>query len=1156
LQTHSGNADLSARIEGFIATREWHGETYLKVDRLDVADLLAHYLPTHYGLHGMQLSLESWGEWRDAAPVASHGNFDLYDLRLHPKDPDAVPLHLVLARAGFTMQRGARDFEVGLKDLVLGFRGHQWPFGDLALAVSEEPEGDRHISAAADYLRIDDVARILQVRWPRKELREPIEALQPRGEVRDLRFRAAISAEHTEWQLMGKFSGLTTAPWGEIPGLENLEGRLHGQQDRLAVRLDSHDARVRFRDLFRDPIELVDLEGRLDVLHEDGRWRLRSEQLIANTPHIDTRTRVALDYRPDRPLFLDLQTDFSEGDAAHALRYYPTGIMDEDVVAWLDASIRSGRVPGGTALVHGPLDAFPYEETPSGVFQVVFDTRDLELDYLEGWPTLEHLDAHVRFHGNQLDIELDSASIYDSRVTETSAHMASLNPASPLQVNGRVTGPLRDILRLLQDDALRDDFGDVVAPMRAKGDSELRMAFTIPLEDEVGYALDGQLHLGGAEMSLPDWGFTISDIRGRLDFDLEGLSANGIRAYTLGSPVTVDVSAREDGTTRLRTRGRLDIRDIDRQLPTIPLRAADGAADFTIDLDIPPTGAPKDAPGILAVESDLKGVRVGLPRPFGKQADEGGPLAVSLPIGGQRAAGHLSYAGQIDARFTSDGDTVDVVLGGGKARLGSTAGIRIVGKPGTVDLLEWGDALNSLPDMEGGGPDSLEVDLQFERLQADNLGIDDLRLNAGLQSGLWQGEVEAPNLVGTFSAARELTHRPIQVDLERLNLSAALGDQDFEVVPTPDPHNGPDPTTMPGLVLNIAELRINDAELGQLRLNAQRSPAGLQLTQFNLTGGQLELQSAGHWSRIGPRYETEWGGSIHTGNLGDLLVDLGYSRQVELAPSELEFLLRWPGNPAQLHRATLDGRIGLDVGAGRIVELDPGVTRVVGLLNLNALTRRLRLDFSDIYKKGYSFDSLRGDFHFADGTARTDNLRVNGPSGRIDLNGSADLVGETLDQHVTVTPQYDATLPIAGTLAGGPVAGLAVLVVQKAMTKQVDNLNRFEYSLSGPWDQPEVHQLDSGGTLSRILQPLTGDNPAAQPPDNGLSAAPAPRLEAHSDAAPRTAPPDVDEKTAAPGAPETGTDDVPATGENPLRGLINILRKSESHGGDLPGEGG
>lgn len=1142
LETTSGNADLSARLNGFLHTQEWSGDTYLKVDNLDVADLLAHYLPANYGLHGLQFDLESWGRWHDAAPVEAQGGFQLRDLRLRPKTPDTVPLNLVRAGADFTMSRAGGDLRIGLKDLLLAFRGHQWPFANAAISVSDGPGDTRRIMAAADYLRIDDVLRILQVRLPVEEFRQPIRQLQPRGEIRNLRLLVERSAERSDWRVQGDLSGITTDPWDDIPGVENISGRLHGQQDHLVVELDSRDASVRFRELFRDPLQLHRLDGRVDLLRDGDAWRVSSEHLIADTPDIDTRTRLLLEHRPGSPLFLDLQTDFSDGDASHALRYYPVSIMDEDVVDWLDSSIRSGRVPGGSALVYGSLDDFPFEDPYSGVFQVVFDTQDLELDYYEGWPKLHSLDAHVRFHGNQLDIELDRAQIYDSEVVDATARIPSLNPSAPLEVQGTVKGALGNVLKVLGEEALREDFGEFVDPLRASGDATLQLAFKIPLEDEIGYALDGRLNMAGARLTLPEWDFRMDDIHGHLDFNLDGLSATGIKASTLGSPILVDVATREDGATRVRARGGLKLKNIAAQLPDIPLQAASGSSEFLIDVDVPPAGAPDTTPGQISVYSDLQGVRIDLPPPFGKSGREKRTLQIRLPISVQPAPGRLSYAGQLDARFTNDFKRVDVTLGGASAKPGTKPGIRIGGKLGTIDLIDWHEALSHLQTGADTTPESLHLDLLIDRVQADNLAVDDLQLQASLSDRFWQGKIEAPNLSGSFRVPQDPTKQAIQVDLLRLHLDLPLGEEKFHPTPVPDAREGPDPSTLPSLVVNIADLRVNAADLGRLRVNALRAPDGLQLTAFNLQGGQLELESAGHWSRIGSRFETEWGGRISSANLGELLVDLGYSPQVEQAASSIGFLLRWPGNPAQFHSGTLEGSVELAVENGRIVELDPGVTRVVGLLNLGALTRRLRLDFSDIYKKGYSFDSMRGDFLFADGKASTENFRVDGPTGRIDLDGSADLINRTLDQHVTVTPRIDATLPIAGTLAGGPVAGIAVLVVQKAMTKQVDNINRFEYSLSGPWQEPEVHQLDSGGTLSKLLQPLTGKQQAGGEQNDDAASATEP------EAAMAT----VDAQAPAPVTPEEPSTTA-SQSTNPLSGLLRILNESRAHGADLPG---
>ncbi|MCB1799422.1 MAG: hypothetical protein KDI67_11110, partial [Gammaproteobacteria bacterium] len=505
----------------------------------------------------------------------------------------------------------------------------------------------------------------------------------------------------------------------------------------------------------------------------------------------------------------------------------------------------------------------------------------------------------------------------------------------------------------------------------------------------------------------------------------------------------------------------------------------------------------------------------------------------------------LSYGDQVSAQFSPDGARVDMALGGDAATLNDADGIRINGRLGTLDVTAWADALAALPTGSGTTAAVVDLDLQIDRLQVDNLGLATVRIRAAHRAPRWRGRIDAPDLVGTFSLPDARDGEPLIVDLQRLALQLPIGAEGDDVEAPVDPTTGPDPVNLPGLSLQIGDLQINQAQLGEMHLDAQRAPEGLRVTRLSLRGGQVELDSAGQWAREGKRIRSRLGGRLSAANLGDLLVALGYSRQAEDAGGSLEFLLQWPGHPLQAEASTIEGKVTLDVGAGRLVELDPGVTRVVGLLNLNALTRRLRLDFSDFYKKGYSFDSIRGDFDFSAGKANTDNLTVLGPTGRIELRGTSDLKARTLDQRVTVTPDLDATLPIAGTLAGGPVAGIAVLVAQKVMTRQLDRLNRFEYSLTGSWYDPEIQQLDSGGTLSKILRPLEG---GAEPGTEPAAQAEVPPSDPQPPSPGRTEPNDT---VAQP--PDDSAGEKAGGTANPLRGLIDFLKKGESQDVDAPG---
>jgi len=894
---------------------------------------------------------------------------------------------------------------------------------------------------------------------------------------------------------------------------------------------------------------LDQLRGRVDLTRLDDGWQLHSRHLVADAPHLRTVNRLRFEQRPEQPLFVDLQSDFHDVDASKIHRYYPVGIMDEQLVRWLDRSIKSGRIVAGSALFHGHIDAFAFEETRSGSFQTLFEVADVVLDYQEGWPQVEQLAARVKFHGNQMDIHADAGRIYDSRLSSVSARIASLKPMAPLRVEGRIVGSLDSNLRVLREGALRERFGHFTEGLVAKGQTTLDIGFEIPLGDRGSETLDGRLTFGGNTLALPAWDFELDKLSGRLDFTLDGFEARNITAQALGAPVAIDLLPLADGAVRLRASAHLDMGQIGRQLPALPPQIGRGSADFVIDIDIPSARAPAGSPSMMTVNSQLQGIEIPLPPPFGKPAAGSRRLNVQLPLSGRSLPGSLTYGDVLSARFSNDFRRVDVVLGGEDARLQADSGIRIGGRLDEVDLLAWQEAIAGLPDTGVEHALPVLLDLTIDRLHADTLHLEALGLKATRQRGLWRGKLDAPNLAGRFVLPIDSANVPIRVELERLHLTLPLGDVSVETPPVPDPDAGPDPLDLPGLVLDIADLRLNEAQLGQLRLDAQRGPGGLHLTELSLRDGALALTSAGYWARDGSGLHTQLGGRVKTKDLGGLLVDLGYSRQLERAGGKVNFLLRWPGGPAQFHRGTFTGTITLDIDAGRILELDPGVTRVVGLLNLNALTRRLRLDFSDIYKKGYSFDSIRGEFAFARGKANTSGLEVVGPTGRIDLAGETDLLARRLDQRVTVTPNLDATLPIAGTLAGGPIAGVAMLVAQTLMSEEVDKINRFEYSLKGPWAEPEIIQLDTGGTLSKILKPLRGGTPEAageaSPPGlqtPTLPSAAAAGVPGEDAATPLEKPDDADR--------DQGSEEAKP---GPLRSLLDVIGRSKSHGADLPG---
>ena len=142
---------------------------------------------------------------------------------------------------------------------------------------------------------------------------------------------------------------------------------------------------------------------------------------------------------------------------------------------------------------------------------------------------------------------------------------------------------------------------------------------------------------------------------------------------------------------------------------------------------------------------------------------------------------------------------------------------------------------------------------------------------------------------------------------------------------------------------------------------------------------------------------------------------------------------------------------------GVFIEAKPGAAgRLLGLLNMNALTRRLSFDFSDFSAKGFAFEKIEGKGHLSKGMFIIDDFLITAPSAKIYITGTTDLLTERFDQRAIVIPEISATLPLAGAAVAGPVGAVVVWVGQKILGDELNKITAYGYTIKGNWDKPEI----------------------------------------------------------------------------------------------------
>jgi uncharacterized protein YhdP len=149
---------------------------------------------------------------------------------------------------------------------------------------------------------------------------------------------------------------------------------------------------------------------------------------------------------------------------------------------------------------------------------------------------------------------------------------------------------------------------------------------------------------------------------------------------------------------------------------------------------------------------------------------------------------------------------------------------------------------------------------------------------------------------------------------------------------------------------------------------------------------------------------------------------------------------------------------------------------LLGVLSLQALPRRLVFDFRDVFSEGFAFDHIRGDATIARGVASTRNLRMQGVSALVLMEGSADTVNETQNLTVLVVPEiYSGTASLMAAIVN-PLAGVGSMLAQLLLGTPLKEAGTRQFQVTGSWADPQVERV--------ARRNIAGDNNA--PPTQGI----------------------------------------------------------------------
>jgi uncharacterized protein YhdP len=359
-------------------------------------------------------------------------------------------------------------------------------------------------------------------------------------------------------------------------------------------------------------------------------------------------------------------------------------------------------------------------------------------------------------------------------------------------------------------------------------------------------------------------------------------------------------------------------------------------------------------------------------------------------------------------------------------------------------------------------PDQLA--LRADALELEGRRFERVVMGAARQGLQWRANVEAPEVNGyvELRLAPDGAVQQWRARLAKLHLPAnTAGEADRLAKSASD---------LPAVDLVVDDFRLGPRQLGRLEVSAEPRGSGAarawHLNKLQLQTPEARLRASGNWSvpvALGsaapaPR-RTQLGVQLDIEDSGELLSRFGHPGTVRGAKGRLEGQIGWLGTPFQPDWASATGQLRLDIERGQFLKAEPGAAKLLGVLNLQALPRRLTLDFRDVFSEGFAFDFVRGDARIERGVVSTNNLQMKGVNAAVLMEGRADLVRETQDVKAVVVPEVNAGTASLIATAINPAVGLGTFLAQFLLNQPLQSAATQTFHITGTWSDPKIDKL-------------------------------------------------------------------------------------------------
>ncbi len=1056
--------------ESFDDLNAWHGQLFAQLDRTNVTAWRPWLdLPEEFSRG--RGALRGWLGMKGGKVTHITADLVLRDVvtKLAEDVPEMV-LSNLRGRAVWKDLPGG--LEVATEHLAMRLQnGIALPATDFYLRMTDaqgrSPAGGE---IRANLLQLETLASLANFVPLPPVLREQLNAYAPRGKVANLDAQWQGTADNLKsYQIKGQFEDLALRQVGKLPGFSGLTADVEGSEASGTLNIKSHQLTVDAPGVMREPIAFASLTGQASWRRDGKELALKLDNVAVSNEDVEGNLFGSYRTQSGTPGVLDLTVSLTRGDISKAARYTPLIGLEKKGNDWLHDALLAGHTNDLRLRIKGNLNDFPFDGNRNGMFELSGHVEGGMVEFDKAWPRIENISGALLMQGKKLEVKSPTSSSLGGqlqKVTVTLPDMMSND--MPLEIRGEAVGATSEFLQFIQRSPVRGYIDGFTDEMHATGNGHLEIFVHVPLLSPEPAQVSGVYRVQDNDIDLGSGVPWLRSARGELIFTQVGMKTRDLTADILGGPASIDVQTGEGGVVHAAVHGRSNL-DALRKTDAHPLlNYLHGGAAWNADITVVKKSAQ------LVIDSDMQGISSALPQPFAKRAGEMLPLHIEKKnvAEGQDiiTAGLGKLFSARLARRSENGVNVvkrGVVNFGGQGKWLDRDGVWLVGRLPVLSVQGWEGLAGGAAAGSASGPAGVPIagmNLLIDKLTGYGQSVNRLRVDASRRGDGLAVQLSSAALSG------ELLWQPRGFESGG-KLSAHLRSLQWQDDAQPaaksvsqlksEPGNLPQPGNLPALEIAIENLQVQGKQVGRFELVGHPDGRGWRLRRLHITNPDGSLVGDGFWrgGQAGANAQTQVNLQLEISDAGKILERSGYPNTVKNGSGKLVANLSWAGSPDEFNYATLDGTLKLDTGKGQFLKMDPGIGKLLGILSLQALPKRITLDFTDVFSAGFQFDSINGNAAIKRGVMDTQDFHIDGSSAKVTMKGSVDLNRETQNLRVVILPAVGSGVSLIGAFAAGPVVGIGSLIVNKVLGDPLDKLVSFEYNVSGTWSNPSVVKL-------------------------------------------------------------------------------------------------